>query len=92
MTARQRTAKANITAYNNSTAYGLYDVYDSFSQAKSQAWDYCKELCNKYNGYALKVVSFNTFMFTAGFEFVDENTGVVMYMHITPNYDTAVEM
>lgn len=92
MTQRQRTAKNNITAYENSTMHSLYDAYNKVSDAKLKAWAYCRELCAKYDGFNLKVVSFNTFVFTAGFEFVNKETGECMYMHITPNYDTAVSM
>lgn len=46
---------------------------------------------NKYNGWGLKVLSYNTFMFTAGFLFENKETGVIQMMYITPNYDVAVD-
>ena len=46
---------------------------------------------NKYEGWGLKVLSYNTFMFTAAFLFEDKETGVIQMMYITPNYDIAVD-
>lgn len=89
-TAMMRTASANKVRYSNSTLYGLYYAYENPSVAKQNAWDYCVNLMDKYNGYGLRVVSYNTFMFTAAFLFLDEN-GVVNMMYITPNYDIAIE-
>lgn len=88
---QRRTATANINRYNNSTDYSLGDVYGRYSAAKAQAWNYCVELMKKYDGYGLKVLSSNTFMFTAGFLFVDKDTGVIQFMFITPNYDCIVD-
>ena len=85
-------AKANIKAWRNSDMYSLYHAYNDFSANKARAWRYCEELCKKHNGYGLKVISKNTFMFTAGFEFVDKENGNTKFMYITPNYDIAVDM
>ena len=85
-----RTAKANVNAYLNSTMFHLLDAYQRFSQNKANAWDYCESLMAKKNGHDLKVISKNTFIFTAGFLF--EEDGKEMFMFITPNYDQAVEM
>jgi len=90
MTNNERTAIANITTYNYSTNYSIYDAYERPSRKKVNAWDYCKKLCEKYKGSNLKVVSFNTFIFTAGFTFTDPETKEEMYMHITPTYNTPV--
>lgn len=92
MTQQERTAKANIQRWKASTDTSLSDVYKTNSTAKDRAWKYCQELCEKYNGTGLKVVSHNQMIFTAGFQFVDKDTGVLRYMHITPSYDTAVDM
>lgn len=90
MTNNERAAMNNITNYNYSTNYSIYDAYDKPSRKKVVAWDYCKKLCEKYNGSNLKVVSFNTFIFAAGFIFTDPETKKEMYMHITPTYNTPV--
>ena len=88
---QKRTAKNNISRYNRSTAYSLRDVYGRYSYAKEQAFRYCLDLMNKYNGRDLKIISYNTFRFTAAFIFNDPETGVIQFMFITPNYDCIVE-
>lgn len=88
---QKRTARGNIDRYDNSTNYTLHHAYDRPSYAKERAWKYCLDLMEKFNGYGLKVISYNTFMFTAGFMFTDSKTGVLQFMFITPNYDVSVE-
>ncbi len=89
MTNRQRFAQKQIPLYLRSRAFRLSDVYADYSSKKAHAFNYCVELMHKYNGFDLKIVSYNTFMFTAGFLYHDKN-GDLMYMHITPSYDTSV--
>ena len=88
--ADKRQALAHYEAYQRSTAYELHHVYGSYSSAKAQAWKYCRELMNKKNGYGLKVISANGWMFTAGFLF--EEDGKEMFMYITKTKDVAVEV
>lgn len=92
MTTREQEnrARANYAAYRRSTWTELYDAYDSFSRGKVDAWRYCKDLCKKYNGDGLKVISRNCHKFTAGFEYVDSETGEIMFMYITKGYNQAV--
>ena len=92
MRERERTAKTNYQYYKRSDMRSLDDAYTSASNAKHKAWRYCIELCYKMNGHDLKVINKNTFVFTAGFEFVDDESGVCKFMYITPNYDTAIEI
>lgn len=93
-TLKQREAIAR-SAYNQYRELGecraIYDVYASYSQNKLRAWYYCKDLCAKYEGWGLKVISHNTFIFTAGFYFIDKDTGVLRFMYITPTYDTPID-
>ena len=70
-TRQARVARGNINRYDNSKLYTLYHAYTRPSTAKERAWNYCIELMEKYNGYGLKVLSYNTFMFTAAFLFTD---------------------
>ena len=88
---QKRTARGNISSYDRSTDYSIFDAYDRPSAAKVAAWNDCKALCYECGGYGLKVINHNTFTFTAGFESVDIDTGVVMFHYITPNYHIAVE-
>lgn len=91
MTARERTAKGAIETWKRSTATELYHVYGTYSQAKQNAFEYCRRQCYERNGYDLRIVSSNTWMFTVGFLFEDTDTGATKFMYITPNYDTVVD-
>lgn len=86
---QKRTAKGNINRYKASDLYSLYCAYAKPSIRKINAWEYCVNLMNKMGGFGLKIISYNTFMFTAAFVFDDEN-GVEKMMYITPNYDIAI--
>ena len=77
--------------YERATATSLDEVYGRYSAKKKEAFEYCRNLMAKYNGWGLKILSHNTFVFTAGFEFVSDETGAVNIMYITPSKDTAVE-
>lgn len=90
-TRQTRAARGNINKYDNSKLYTLYHAYTRPSTAKERAWNYCVELMVKYNGYGLKVLSYNTFMFTAAFLFTDPENGNIKMMYITPNYDVAID-
>ena len=79
-------------AYENSRDYSLDSCYGSYSYAKARAWDYCVNLYQKHNGYGLKVISHNGWVFTAGFTFADPETGVMKMMYITPSADKIWEI
>lgn len=87
---QKRTAIVNIKSWKNSRYTDLYSAYGTPSVKKKDAWDYCIRKKLEYNGSNLKVISRNTYMFTAGFEYVDKETGECMFMFITPNYDISV--
>lgn len=89
VTNQKRTARRNINRYKTSELYSLCQAYYRPSAAKRKAWDYCMNLMFEKFGYGLKILSYNTFMFTAAFLFKDEN-GVENMMYITPNYDIAI--
>ena len=91
MTTNERKAKTYIRLWEQSRATSIDDVYGNYSAAKCRAWYYCKNLCAQHNGKNLKVVTYNSHVFTAGFEFSDPETGVCKYMHVTPTYNAAVE-
>ena len=87
---QKRVARGNINRYKASELYSLNHAYNRPSIRKENAWIYCVNLMIDKCGYGLKVLSYNTFMFTAAFLFRDEN-GVENMMYITPNYDIAIE-
>lgn len=83
--------------YNYAVRMGytdLRDVYNSYSYAKAQAFEYCERLRDKYHGYTLFVTSHNTFQFACAFECeaIDTKTGTVEtgLVYITANNDRFV--
>lgn len=88
--AEKRQARGQYESYKRSTTYSLYEAYGRHSKAKADAWAYCERLMADYNGYGLKVISHNGYMFTAGFEY--EYEGKHMFMYITRFKDIAVEV
>ena len=62
--------------------YELYDVYNKPSREKQEAWEYCKDLCKKYNGTNLHIVGHNVFAFAAAFNIGDK----VAYITQATNY------
>ena len=87
MRVRERNA---YMSYLRSGLYSLYDCYNNFSSRKAQAWEYCQNLMEEKNGSGLKVISYNTNFFTAGFVYEDE--GKKMFMYITASSDVASEI
>lgn len=59
----------------------LDDVYNSYSVAKLNAWEYCQRKCDKMNGRRLTVLSHTCHFFTAAFEYTHPDTGVLM-LHV----------
>lgn len=92
MNGYEKIAKNNIKGWRNSDCTELYDAYGKCSKKKRNAWQHCKDLQKEYNGRDLKIISHNSYKFTAGFEFVDPDTGEIMFMYIGPGYNQAVSI
>lgn len=89
---KERQAKNHYKAWKCSGATLLEHVYKKHSVNKERAWRYCQEMQCRFNGYGLKVISHNCMIFTAGFEFMDEKTGEVMFYYISPTFDCVVKI
>ena len=76
--------------WQNSELDELYKAYSSASAAKWRAWEHCKETCYVLGGWGLRVITYNTYMFTAGFMF--EEDGVKKFCYITPTNKEIVEV
>ena len=87
---QRRMAKGNYYYYLNSRYTDLNSAYGSVSSAKREAWDYCLRLMNDNDGSGSRVISKNTWKFSAGFTYTDKETGKEMFMYITSGYDCAV--
>ena len=78
-------------AYLSSTDNSLFDAYDNVSKAKWKAWEHCEAVCKEHDGWDLKVISHNSFQFTAGFEFENPATGAIALYIITKSDEFAFE-
>ena len=75
--------------HKKSAIRSLYGAYKKPSFDKKCVWDKCEEIASKYNGYNLKIISFNTYHFTCGFLYDDcDRYGNVLdtyFVYITPS-------
>jgi len=85
-------AIGHIRSWKRSNAKDLNDVYGEFSSAKYIAWKHCEHACKVLNGTDLKVITHNSCTFTAGFQFIDKETGVIRFMYISPTFKYIVDM
>lgn len=77
--------KVKYYSYKKSYCYDLYHCYGKYSISKEYAMKYCRELEEKYNGHSLKIISYNTSIFTVGFiGYID---GKEAFFYITRDYD-----
>ena len=80
-----KTLKQAYKNYMQSSNYDLNNIYKSYSYEKTRAFDYCKTLKEKYNGNDLKIISGNTFTFSAGFTYHNEQDNKKIFCYITKN-------
>lgn len=85
MTKTEMMMKANINAYNNSTDYTIFHAYNKPSPRKIAIFNECLETMRQFNGYGLKIVRHNCYVFSAAFLFVDIETGVIKFAYIAPS-------
>lgn len=88
----KRQARNHYNAWKRSTDYALESAYKSFSTYKARAWRYCQEKQAELNGCGLKVITHNSSIFTAGFEYCDEKAGTAKFYYIAPSYDCAIDI
>ena len=61
----------------------LSDIYCSYSDAKEIAYNYCRKLCDHFNGWDFQIVSHNGNFFSVQFEFKNPLNGCIMLAYIT---------
>ena len=88
---RSKEALKHFNQYAKSQMKNIWQAYENPSYNKEKAWHYCEEMCYLHNGYDLKVISKNTFQFTAGFKFplYGDLEG---FAYITAKYDRYYEL
>lgn len=62
--------------------YTLADVYNRYSRAKENAFEYCSNLCKRYNGWGLCISSHNAQTFTVMFNFEPWAGAIQVYERI----------
>lgn len=77
-------------SYLKSRMYALHQLYKSYSYHKAQAFDYCVDLCNKLNGYNLKIIGGNSMSFSVGFMFKKDN--IEYFAYITKDYNRIMKI
>lgn len=78
--------------YLHGTTYeNIYKAYNKPSRKKVEAWQYCKDLCNEFNGNNLKIISASPWIFTAGFT-AKLDDGCDIFVYITKQYDRYMEI
>ena len=80
MKLNRNTKKAQdiIARFCSSNFYNLEYCYKSCSNAKRNAYEWCKIKCAEMNGWRFRIISFNTMSFTCGWLYEDKETGVIM--------------
>jgi len=58
--------------YKASSDYSLNDIYKSFSSYKQNAYNDCVKLMDKHNGDTLRIIGYNSSVFSVGFMFTNE--------------------
>ena len=61
----------NVTHSNNCE---LYDVYKTYSQDKLNAFNVCMRDCARVSGFNFRITSANTFSFSCGFLYYDDDS------------------
>lgn len=87
---RNRLASA-IRNHNMSDARNLCNVYNDWSAAKERAYDYCLNQFDNLNGHDFRICSANTYTFTVGFYFTNED-GKECFAYITRDNDWYCEL
>ena len=65
----------------------IYDAYERPSVYKVRAFEYCKDLCARLNGFDLRITGRNCMKFSVCFKFFDPEDGQLCYAYITRDYD-----
>lgn len=74
-------ARFYVNRYNNTPYRTLSDCYKNYSPAKERAWVRCLQKSADMDGYAPRVLSYNSQTFTAAWHYTHPDTGVLM-LHV----------
>lgn len=93
MTVKQmeRTAKARIKDYELSSDTELSDCYKSYSIFKQRAYNHCYECMIRDGGTRFRIISHNVNVFTCGYIYADNETGVLKFRYFSPTFSISVD-
>ena len=93
MTVKQmeRTAKARIKDYELSIDTELSDCYKSYSIFKQRAYNHCYECMIRDGGTRFRIISHNVNVFTCGYIYADNETGVLKFRYFSPTFSISVD-
>lgn len=76
---------AIVETYERSDRTELYHAYHSMSAKKVEAWENCKRIFAEHETHIseLRILGANSFQFSAGFEFINPETGQICFCYIT---------
>ena len=79
-------AQRIIDRFNNSSDVELRDVYGSYSRAKENAYEYCRDREREFGSYNGVITSHNSMQFTYAFTGVCEGQWYLIYITRTADY------
>lgn len=78
---------ARINAKDRTTYRELWECYGRYSDAKRNAYDYCKRLCFACGGSNLRIVAAGVQTFSVKFDFCHPDNGACCTAYITRDYN-----
>lgn len=74
--------KSAFKLHQSSRYYELNDCYKNPSQNKYNSYQEVKQIMREFDGFDLRIISFNSHVYTAGFFGYIDN--IIYFFHITP--------
>lgn len=74
-----------LSRYISSNKRTLSDCYSTYSSEKFVAFEYCYKLMDKYDGYDLRIIGYNSQRFSVGF--IGMISGHKAFFYITKDHD-----
>lgn len=74
-----------LEAYQQSKCNTLHDCYGTFSRTKERVYERISKECWDYDGWGIKIPTYNSNVFTMAYCYVDKNACIHLVYH-TPTY------
>ena len=80
MTKDSKKAQGIINSWRRSNATELWQVYGTYSRAKAEAMEYCKNLQYELNGYDGRITGASNYFFSYAFKYRKDGKAWMMYI------------